>query len=62
MAELADVLLALPLGLVAAQHLDGGGPAQLHVDHAAVDDDLAGRGRWLAWPIPNVIGVVRRTP
>ncbi|MFO7653455.1 MAG: phosphodiester glycosidase family protein [Candidatus Krumholzibacteriia bacterium] len=60
MADLVDRLLALPLDLVAAQHLEGGSEAQLHLAHPAVDPDLRAEGRWLSWPVPNVLGVARR--
>lgn len=68
MHELNEILLALPLGLVAAQHLEGGRQAQLWV---AIDDLAASGGEsppanWRAgraagsgsgWPIPNVLGL-----
>jgi len=67
--RLIDALLALPLGLVAAQHLEGGTQAQLFVAAGGLTLELAG---WYeavfpapdpnrqAWPIPNVIGVRAR--
>lgn len=67
--RLIGALLALPLGLVAAQHLEGGAQAQLHVDARGSRLDLAGDregvfpvpdGTASARPIPNVIGVKRR--
>jgi hypothetical protein len=66
MHEFNEILLALPLGLVAAQHLEGGRQAQLWV---AVDDLAlrggqpppqtwrAGRGGNAGWPVPNVLGL-----
>jgi len=63
-------LLALPLGLVAAQHLEGGSQAQLFVAAGGERLELVGdhegasapseQGR-PARPIPNVIGVRQRT-
>jgi hypothetical protein len=62
-------LLALPLGLVAAQHLEGGAQAQLFIAAGGERLELVGghegasppseHGR-LARPIPNVIGVRQR--
>jgi len=61
MPDLIDLLLALPLDLRAAQHLEGGGQAQLHIAHPAARGYHSGaEDRWLAWPIPNVLGVARR--
>jgi len=61
-------LLSLPLGLVAAQHLEGGSQAQLFVAAGGQTIELAGgyEGVFSAsdpnrpWPIPNVIGVRAR--
>jgi hypothetical protein len=66
MPELNRILLALPLGIVAAQHLEGGPEAQLSIDCGGVrreffgsfetgfrEDDLSSE----AWPVPNIIGV-----
>lgn len=69
MYELNEFLLSLPIGVVAAQHLEGGAEAQLFVRTA--DTLLAWVGgrevsfdesdnRWGGWPIPNVLGVVAR--
>jgi hypothetical protein len=69
--RLIDALLALPLGLVAAQHLEGGSQAQLFVAAGGETVELVGGyegtpaasdpGR-TARPIPNVLGVRRRPP
>lgn len=62
-------LLALPLGLVAAQHLEGGHQAQLFVAAGGQTVELVGGHETVfdasdtsrvAWPIPNVIGVRAR--
>jgi len=64
--QFIDALLALPLGLVAAQHLEGGTQAQLFVDAGGQTRELIGGYAGVfaeseqarpAWPIPNVIGV-----
>ncbi len=63
--RLIEALLSLPLGLVAAQHLEGGSQAQLFIAAGGETIELAGgyEGVFSAsdpnrpWPIPNVIGV-----
>ncbi len=71
MRQLNETLLTLPIGLVAAQHLEGGSEAQLFVQHNGFERELAGgytpsfRNQQMslgAWPIPNVIGIVPRKP
>ena len=59
-------LLALPLDLVCAQHLEGGPEAQLYVRTSKVTrgyfgsfEEGASSGSF-AWRIPNVLGVKRR--
>jgi hypothetical protein len=59
MPDFIALLLALPLDLQAAQHLEGGAEAQLHVHHPSAARDFD-EGRWLAWPVPNVLGLVRK--
>jgi len=51
MHDLNEVLLDLPIDLVAAQHLEGGVQAQLWVDPDLAELDLGG------WPVPNVLGI-----
>lgn len=66
MHDLNKILLSLPIGLVCAQHLEGGPEAQLYLRHGETVIDLAGDHESgfmqgaspLAWPIPNVIGIV----
>lgn len=69
MHDLVRELLSAGIGVVAAQHLEGGRLAQLYLKVGDVELDLfegsggafsgdSGSGR--AWPIPNVIGVRRR--
>ena len=71
MRRLNEALLALPIELVAAQHLEGGSEAQLYVQHNGFERELAGgltpsftnqQMNLGAWPIPNVIGIVPRKP
>jgi hypothetical protein len=66
MHDLNSALLELPLGLVAAQHLEGGPEAQLFVRTGDSRIELVGsyesgfsesNDNRAAWPIPNVIGV-----
>lgn len=64
--QLIKALLALPLGLVAAQHLEGGMQAQFFVAAGGRTVELVGGYEGLvngtgtnrqAWPIPNIIGI-----
>jgi hypothetical protein len=61
MPDLIGLLLALPLDLRAAQHLEGGAEAQLYIAHPAAHG-VGGkvRERWIEWPVPSVLGVVSR--
>jgi len=61
MHDLVGELLAAQIGIVAAQHLEGGRLAQLYVKVGDVELELfEGSGSASAWPIPNVLGVTRR--
>lgn len=65
MAELTTRLLALPLGLVRAMHVEGGPEASLSIHSKALTLDLGGGRRSgffgsdasKQWRIPNVLGV-----
>ena len=68
--RLIGTLLSLTLGLVAAQHLEGGTQAQLFVAAGGQTLELVGGYEGIfsepapnrsAWPIPNVIGIRART-
>jgi hypothetical protein len=68
MKELTDILLALPLAIESAMHMDGGPPASLSIHAGGVDLDLNGSFETGALesdvvptqsPIPNVLGVRR---
>jgi len=61
MHDLVRELLAADIGIVAAQHLEGGRLAQLYVKAGDVELELfEGAGSASAWAIPNVLGVTRR--
>ena len=69
MHDLNQELLSAGIGLVAAQHLEGGPEAQLYVKLGAFELEVCGSyetffreddGNAAAWPIPNVLGVRRR--
>ena len=60
MHDLIEQLLASDLGLVAAQHLEGGAPAQLYIHVDGFEREMAG-GLDTGLPIPHVLGVRRRT-
>ena len=58
MQQFNEILLALPLSVVAAQHLEGRSPARFWLDHAAYD---TGPEATAPGPVlPNVLGVARR--
>ena len=68
MKELNDILLALPLAIDNAMHMDGGPPASLSIHAGGVNLDLNGSFETGALesdavpaqsPIPNVLGVRR---
>ena len=70
MHDLNEELLSSGIGLVALQHLEGGPEAQLYVHVGDSELDLSGSyetsfreddENTTAWPIPNVLGVKRRT-
>lgn len=69
MWELNRLLLALPLGIVRAMHLEGGPEASLSIHAGGLDLDLCGSfetgfvpddSNAVQWPLPNVLGVERR--
>ena len=61
MHDLVRELLASGIGIVAAQHLEGGRLAQLYVKLGDVELELFdGAGSSSAWPIPNVLGITPR--
>jgi hypothetical protein len=69
MQELNDALLALPLGITSAMHVEGGPEASLSIHAGGVDLDLNGSyetgfnendDEASQWPIPNLLAVERR--
>jgi len=69
MHDLNEILLELPIGLVCAQHLEGGPEAQLVVRSGGTELEMVGSyetgfnpndDNERLWRIPNVIGVRRR--
>lgn len=70
MYDLNHILLKLPIDLVAAQHLEGGPEASLHLSHDGYVLERTGSFEtafWPSddndrfWPLPNVIGIVKRS-
>lgn len=66
MHDLNRELLSAGIGLVAAQHLEGGPEAQLYVHAGDVELELFGSyetafreddSNVIAWPVPNILGV-----
>ena len=70
MAELNARLLALPLGIVRAMHLEGGPEASLAVCAPGLrlervgsfETGFAGDDNLEAWPLPNVLAFGERAP
>ena len=69
MHDLNEELLTSGIGVVAAQHMEGGPEAQLYVHVGATELEMFGSyetafkendQNLAAWPVPNVIGVRRR--
>jgi hypothetical protein len=73
MAELNAKLLALPLGITHAMHVEGGPKASLSIHGGGIDLDLSGsyetgseesngdgEGEQAQWPMPNALGVARK--
>jgi hypothetical protein len=71
MHDLNQELLSAGLGIVAAQHLEGGPEAQLYFRAGGVEKEMFGSygsslqvngGNTIPWPIPNVLAVRPRQP
>jgi uncharacterized protein YigE (DUF2233 family) len=60
MHDLIEALLASGLGLVAAQHLEGGAPSQLYIQVDGFEREMAG-SLDTGLPIPHVLGVRPRS-
>src|SRR5262245_19052494 len=68
--DLIDILLALPLAITRALYAEGGPEAQLYVNSGGREYEWVGSYETgfnedddndRAWPVPNVIGIARRT-
>jgi len=70
MHDFNDILIGLPIGIVCAQHLEGGPEASLYFSHKNITIRVFGsyetdfnendyNGGY--WPIPNVIGFVKKS-
>ena len=68
MRDFNQMLVALPLGITAAMHVEGGPEASLSIHAGGVDLDLCGSfetgflpddSNRDQWPLPNVLGVLR---
>jgi hypothetical protein len=66
MHDFNNELLELEIGLVAAQHLEGGSQAQLYIQAGDTEFEISGSHGTsfrdnddlsVAWPVPNVLGV-----
>lgn len=71
MHDFNQALLSLGIGIVAAQHLEGGPQAQLFIRVGDVEHELFGSyrtsfqkidGSPVPWPVPNVLGVRPKVP
>ena len=70
MHDLNEELLGAGIGLVAAQHLEGGPEAQLYVHVGTMEMEMFGSyetsfkendSNAVAWPVPNILGVRPRS-
>ncbi len=68
--ELINILMKLPLHLKRAMYVEGGPQAQLYIHSGSQEFEFVGsyssrfnenNVNTLAWPIPNVVGIVRKT-
>ncbi|MGZ4808833.1 MAG: phosphodiester glycosidase family protein [Thermoanaerobaculia bacterium] len=68
MRDFNDMILALPLEITQAMHVEGGPEASLSIHAGGIDLDLSGSfesgfreddTNHQQWPIPNVLGVLR---
>lgn len=67
MHDFNELLLSLPIGVVTAQHLEGGAEAQLYLKDKEFEIERlgsfgigSGSDNAIAYPIPNVIGISRK--
>jgi len=66
--DFIDILLKLPIDLKRAMYVEGGKDAQLYVNTGKEEFEFLGsystavdntNGNSIAWPVPNVVGIVR---
>jgi hypothetical protein len=71
MHDLNNELLAAGIGILAAQHLEGGPEAQLYLHVGSLEMEMYGSyetsfrendSNSAAWPVPNILGLRARTP
>jgi len=62
MHEFNEILMALPLQVVCAQHLEGNNPARLWINHEALKGHTQVGTSGSGPAIPNILGVARRHP
>jgi len=70
MHDLNNELLAAGIGIVAAQHLEGGPEAQLYLHVGSLEMEMYGSyetsfrendSNSAAWPVPNILGLRPRS-
>lgn len=70
MYDFNHILLQLPIDLVCAQHLEGGPEASLYLSAGGIKIDKIGSfetdfnegsGNRVAWSVPNVLGIIKKT-
>lgn len=71
MFDFNELLLSLPVGLVCAQHLEGGvqsqlfldcNDAQIHMAGGKTVDEASALEMIFEWPLPNIIGIKPKPP
>ncbi len=69
--DLIDILLKLPINIKRAMYVEGGAEAQMYINSKGTEYQFVGsystgsnetNANTLAWPIPNVVGIVRKVP
>ena len=66
--DLINILQSLPIRISRAMYVEGGPQAQLYIHVGASEYEFNGSHlnqnnmKLLSWPVPNVIGIVRREP
>ncbi len=69
--DLIEILLKLPINIKRAMYVEGGSEAQMYINSKGTEYQFVGsystrsnetNANTIAWPIPNVVGIVRKTP